>query len=139
MGGTREHKEENLSKWLITNYHHNLSSFFFFFFFFLQYYQQPGFMFVADDENSQKSLLHELTSHTGVAITQGGELVSAEELSFMDLSTIVAATDNFSDSNKLAKGGFGVVYKVTPTFLFLCGIKIASYGPKFMLGFGYFS
>ncbi|XP_059439823.1 cysteine-rich receptor-like protein kinase 25 [Corylus avellana] len=47
----------------------------------------------------------------GVAITQDGELVSAEELSFMDLSTIVAATDNFSDSNKLGQGGFGTVYK----------------------------
>ncbi|XP_059432497.1 cysteine-rich receptor-like protein kinase 25 [Corylus avellana] len=64
-----------------------------------------------DDEKSQKTLLHELTSHTGVAITQDGELVSAEELSFMDLSTIVAATDNFSDSNKLGQGGFGTVYK----------------------------
>jgi serine/threonine protein kinase len=85
-------------------------------------------MFIADDENSQKSLLHELTSHTGVAITQGGELVSAVELSYMDLSTIVAATDNFSDSHKLKKGDFGVVYKLTPTFLFLCCIKIASYG-----------
>ncbi|XP_059439419.1 cysteine-rich receptor-like protein kinase 15 [Corylus avellana] len=47
----------------------------------------------------------------GVAITQNGELVSAEELSFMDLLTIVAATDNFSESNKLGKGGFGTVYK----------------------------
>jgi hypothetical protein len=85
-------------------------------------------MLIVDDENSQKSLLDELTSHTGVAITQGGELVSVVELSYMDLSTIVAATDNFSDSNKLEKGNFGVVYKLSPTFLFLCGIKIASYG-----------
>jgi len=73
----------------------------------------------ADDEKSQNALvLHELTSPTGVAITQDGELVSAEELSFMDLSTILAATDDFSDSNKLGKGGFGTVYKVTPTFFF---------------------
>jgi hypothetical protein len=70
----------------------------------------------AGDEKSQNALLHELTSPTGVAITQDGELVSAEELSFMDLSTILAATDHFSDSNKLGNGGFGTVYKVTPTF-----------------------
>ncbi|XP_024010236.1 putative cysteine-rich receptor-like protein kinase 31 [Eutrema salsugineum] len=30
-----------------------------------------------------------------------------------DLSTIEAATDNFSDKNKLGEGGFGVVYKGT--------------------------
>ncbi|GLT69653.1 hypothetical protein SLA2020_417880 [Shorea laevis] len=64
-----------------------------------------------DDEKSQKGLLHEQTSPTGVAITQDGELVSAEELSFTDVSTIVAATDHFSDSNKLGQGGFGTVYK----------------------------
>ncbi|XP_062161245.1 cysteine-rich receptor-like protein kinase 25 [Alnus glutinosa] len=46
-----------------------------------------------------------------VAITQDGEFVSAEGLSFMDLSTILAATDDFSDSNKLGKGSFGTVYK----------------------------
>ncbi|CAL5408451.1 unnamed protein product [Camellia sinensis] len=30
---------------------------------------------------------------------------------FMELATIMAATDNFSDSNKLGQGGFGTVYK----------------------------
>ncbi|THF96472.1 hypothetical protein TEA_017068 [Camellia sinensis var. sinensis] len=29
----------------------------------------------------------------------------------MELATIMAATDNFSDSNKLGQGGFGTVYK----------------------------
>ena len=33
-------------------------------------------------------------------------------LSFFDLETIIAAIDNFSDANKLGKGGFGSVYKV---------------------------
>ncbi|XP_010247751.1 PREDICTED: G-type lectin S-receptor-like serine/threonine-protein kinase RKS1 [Nelumbo nucifera] len=42
------------------------------------------------------------------------ELQEAEinsELSFFDLSVVVAATDNFSSSNKLGQGGFGPVYK----------------------------
>jgi hypothetical protein len=34
------------------------------------------------------------------------------DLPFFDLSMIVAATDNFSDANKLGEGGFGTVYKV---------------------------
>ncbi|XP_062160763.1 G-type lectin S-receptor-like serine/threonine-protein kinase At1g11410 isoform X3 [Alnus glutinosa] len=33
------------------------------------------------------------------------------DLPFFDLSMIVAATDNFSDANKLGEGGFGTVYK----------------------------
>lgn len=36
----------------------------------------------------------------------------------MELATIMAATDNFSDSNKLGQGGFGIVYKVTVSSLF---------------------
>ena len=31
---------------------------------------------------------------------------------FIPFDTIVAATDNFSESNKLGQGGFGPVYKV---------------------------
>jgi hypothetical protein len=34
-----------------------------------------------------------------------------ESLQF-DLATIEAATNNFSDDNKLGEGGFGAVYKV---------------------------
>lgn len=38
-------------------------------------------------------------------------------LPFFDLSTMAAATDNFSIANKLGQGGFGSVYKVVPTLL----------------------
>lgn len=34
------------------------------------------------------------------------------ELPFLDLPTIVKATDDFSISQKLGQGGFGVVYRV---------------------------
>ena len=79
-----------------------------------------------DDEISQNALLHELAIRpTGVEITQDGELVGPENLHFMNLSTIRTATDDFSDSNKLGRGGFGTVYKVTTQLLslslgFLC-------------------
>jgi len=38
-------------------------------------------------------------------------LSDADSLQF-DLATIEAATNRFSDENKIGKGGFGVVYKV---------------------------
>lgn len=38
-------------------------------------------------------------------------------LPFFDLSSIAAATDNFSLANKLGEGGFGSVYKVANFFL----------------------
>jgi hypothetical protein len=34
------------------------------------------------------------------------------ELPFFNLSTIIDATNDFSDDNKLGEGGFGPVYKV---------------------------
>ncbi|XP_008224859.1 PREDICTED: cysteine-rich receptor-like protein kinase 25 [Prunus mume] len=42
----------------------------------------------------------------------GSEINSMESLQF-DLRTIEAATDNFSDQNRLGEGGFGEVYKGT--------------------------
>ena len=39
------------------------------------------------------------------------EIITAESLKF-DFGTIRAATDNFSEENKLGQGGFGSVYKV---------------------------
>lgn len=41
----------------------------------------------------------------------GNEISTAESLQF-DLSMIEAATNNFSDDNRLGEGGFGAVYKV---------------------------
>ena len=56
-------------------------------------------------------------------ITQEGELVSSQELPFLELATIEAATDNFSDSNKLGHGGFGSVYKVINTLFLLFNVN----------------
>lgn len=35
------------------------------------------------------------------------------DLPIYDLNTLIIATDNFLDANKLGKGGFGSVYKVS--------------------------
>jgi len=57
-------------------------------------------------QNNQNALLHVLAGPTGVEITEDGELVpGSEDLHFMNLSTIRAATDDFTDSNKLGQGG----------------------------------
>ena len=39
------------------------------------------------------------------------QIISVESMQF-DFSTIKVATDNFSDANKLGRGGFGEVYRV---------------------------
>ncbi|KAJ4798612.1 Serine/threonine-protein kinase [Rhynchospora pubera] len=41
---------------------------------------------------------------------EGGSFVD-KDLPTFDLTTLIAATDNFSDVNRLGHGGFGVVYK----------------------------
>ncbi|KAL7213369.1 hypothetical protein ACSBR2_015983 [Camellia fascicularis] len=64
-----------------------------------------------DEEKSRSTLLHQLANPPSVDINQEGEFVSSQELPFMELATIKAATGNFSDSNKLGQGGFGTVYK----------------------------
>ncbi|XP_056171963.1 cysteine-rich receptor-like protein kinase 15 isoform X1 [Syzygium oleosum] len=64
-----------------------------------------------DLERSPRALLHDLINPVGVEITEDGNLVSSEELPFMDLATLKASTDDFSSSNKLGQGGFGTVYK----------------------------
>ena len=39
------------------------------------------------------------------------------DVPFFDLASILAATNNFSEANKLGQGGFGPVYKVKNSFL----------------------
>ncbi|KAG2688179.1 hypothetical protein I3760_09G083100 [Carya illinoinensis] len=41
----------------------------------------------------------------------------AQDFPYIELSSIQAATDNFSDSNKLGEGGFGPVYKGSEEFI----------------------
>lgn len=57
-----------------------------------------------EDKISEDALLDDSTDATDYELSQ--------ELSFIDLDTIVAATGNFFDGNKLGEGGFGPVYKV---------------------------
>ncbi|KAF8030171.1 hypothetical protein BT93_E2567 [Corymbia citriodora subsp. variegata] len=64
-----------------------------------------------DLDRSPHALLHDLVNPVSVEMTEEGNIVSSEELPFMDLATIKAATDDFSSSNKLGQGGFGTVYK----------------------------
>lgn len=54
----------------------------------------------------------------------------AESLQY-DFSAIRAATDDFSDANKLGQGGFGPVYKVIK--LTYCCMSLTSIVQKFSL------
>ena len=62
-----------------------------------------------------------MATPTTVAMIQEGSLLGPQELPFMDLATVKAATDNFLYSNKLGQGGFGTVFKVTPLLVELHG------------------
>ncbi|XP_028127297.1 G-type lectin S-receptor-like serine/threonine-protein kinase RKS1 isoform X2 [Camellia sinensis] len=63
----------------------------------------------------QNNLLFSPNSSTSFKAAQTGDQFDESrtnaELPLFDLTTIVAATDNFSFSNKLGQGGFGIVYK----------------------------
>ncbi|CAL5344742.1 unnamed protein product [Camellia sinensis] len=63
----------------------------------------------------QNNLLFSPNSSTSFKATETGDQFDESrtnaELPLFDLTTIVAATNNFSFSNKLGQGGFGIVYK----------------------------
>ncbi|KAJ0007595.1 hypothetical protein Pint_29483 [Pistacia integerrima] len=70
--------------------------------------------------SNQKKLLHELgddvqpvTTCSNIT-TQENNQNMKDELNIFNLQTIAAATNNFSTTNVLGKGGFGAVYKVKP-------------------------
>ncbi|KAL2495284.1 Cysteine-rich receptor-like protein kinase 6 [Forsythia ovata] len=66
-----------------------------------------------DEENSQIPVLQEMVAPIPnyVVIKEESNILSSQELPFMEFAIMKAATDNFLDSNKLGQGGFGTVYK----------------------------
>lgn len=50
------------------------------------------------------------------AYQDGLEALDGTDLRLVDFETVQAATDNFSEANKIGQGGFGVVYKVITLF-----------------------
>lgn len=73
-------------------------------------------MILADEKRSPSAPFPDFAAPVGVSITPEGDLVSSDELPFMDLTVVRAATDDFSSANKLGQGGFGTVYKVILLF-----------------------
>lgn len=66
--------------------------------------------------------LHTLDSQRRVKdLIDSGDLMSEDDqkgidVPFFNLESILEATDDFSDLNKLGQGGYGPVYKVTNFF-----------------------
>ena len=48
------------------------------------------------------------------------------DVPFFALESILAATDNFSEANKLGQGGFGPVYKASGSRCSSCQVQIES-------------
>ncbi|KAM7254676.1 hypothetical protein ACFE04_019917 [Oxalis oulophora] len=73
-------------------------------------HREGGVVFSRNYEGKSQEIL--LSSHVRATLRNEGYLVTAQELPFIDLATLIAATDNFSNANKLGQGGSGEVYKV---------------------------
>ncbi|RVW87212.1 G-type lectin S-receptor-like serine/threonine-protein kinase RKS1 [Vitis vinifera] len=65
------------------------------------------------ERKSEEILLNVLDRPTGTHFMEGHmhDQDNTGETYYFNLTTILAATNNFSDSNKLGEGGFGPVYK----------------------------
>lgn len=63
-----------------------------------------------DEERDENVLLQELPKPIELSISRG-DLEYSDDMFVMDLVTLRAATANFSLTNKLGQGGFGIVYK----------------------------
>ncbi|XP_039169821.1 cysteine-rich receptor-like protein kinase 10 [Eucalyptus grandis] len=62
------------------------------------------------EERDENVLIEELPKPTELSISRG-DLEYSDDMFVMDLVTLRAATANFSLTNKLGQGGFGIVYK----------------------------
>ena len=87
------------------------STFLFLFIYMFSFYVLIVFISTVSQDIGQDLLINEgvLSSRRHVS---GESKTENSELPLMEYKAVVIATDNFSDSNKLGKGGFGFVYKV---------------------------
>lgn len=64
-----------------------------------------------DDESSQNVFLHSMGASARFVKIEESNVVCGQDLPFIELAIVKAATENFSDNHKLGQGGFGTVYK----------------------------
>ncbi|CAL9107878.1 unnamed protein product [Musa textilis] len=74
-----------------------------------RYVPPSCYMQVLATKSRKDRLLTDLSSRTDEFVE--GEIDQDPELPQIDFGSILLATNNFSESNKLGKGGFGIVYK----------------------------
>lgn len=73
---------------------------------------QASIICSVDDDSSQNVFLHSMGASARFVMTVESDIVSGQDLPFIELAIAKAATENFSDNHKLGQGGFGTVYKV---------------------------
>ena len=76
-----------------------------------------------DTRKRQKKLIHDIGGTTILSMMNytaketKKEANTSDEIEIFNFESMVAATNNFSASNKLGEGGFGPVYMVLPRHL----------------------
>jgi hypothetical protein len=74
--------------------------------------------FTTEKRKSNGKLFSFISTKSSLRGDQLAESNRHPDILVFDLSCIVAATDNFSPTNKLGEGGFGSVFKVQPHFIY---------------------
>lgn len=85
------------------------------------------------DARKSREVSAEFSGSGSVELSLEGNQLSKTKLPFYNFSCMSAATNNFSEQNKLGQGGFGPVYKVKTKMLLCLNLYFINSRPNKMI------